>query len=194
MTFNASVVAHSKSPDGLKVCTFEVTYPRAIHCSMIAHCLSSRMSLSVRATSSSIVLTGTEFDDFYALLDNSDAEEGLSTIVRLMREAHKKKMPKELKYGDWHLPYVDWDEFETPIDGILASAARTGTTDFEHQVTPFSKGEMSARRTMIEFAEQHLDGLVYDEDITKQEREVMLSSTSRLMFSGNLRGFTQYRK
>ena len=100
MTFNASVVAHSKSPDGLKVCTFEVTYPRAIHCSMIAHCLSSRMSLSVRATSSSIVLTGTEFDDFYALLDNSDAEEGLSTIVRLMREAHKKKMPKELKYGE----------------------------------------------------------------------------------------------
>ena len=53
---------------------------------------------------------------------------------------------------------------------------------------------MCARRTMIEFAEQHLDGLVYDEDITKQEKEVMLSSTSRLMFSGNLRGFTQYRK
>lgn len=345
MAFNATVLAHSVSPDGFTICTFEATYPRIVHSEMMTHRVFSRNSASTRAIPlatqlknllenpfipekfginqpgmqayshlsgkkhkqaveiwlngrdravttvlelilgkktvqgvlgyeanreyvhgelllekfdelmalvpkstdtvdlsettllnvhkqlagrgleaymwHTIVLTGTEFENFYALRDHPEAQGEIATIARLMREAQKASTPKLLNYGQWHLPYVDADEFIDPFDGIRASAARCAATSYnrqraknpereferydllvkgghmsplEHQATSFSRRELVSRRAAMDAARRRIEDLYRGGTTLDYERSSALQATGQLLFSGNLRGFTQHRK
>lgn len=169
-----------------------------------------------------IVLTATEFDNFYALRDHPEAQGEIATIARLMSQAHKASVPRPLDYGQWHLPYVEEGEFENPFDGIRASGARTAAASYgrqnqknperefgryndlltgghmsplEHQATPFSKLELIARRAARDAARDRIEQVYRNQPaLLDDEREGALKATEQLMFSGNLRGFTQHRK
>lgn len=347
MVFNVTILAHSVSPDGFEICTFEATYPRIVHSEMMTHRVFSRNSASTRAiplatqlknllqnpfipekfginqpgmqsynhlvglkhdkavelwlrgrdravttvlelilgeeiagevlqytpgrefvpaevllenfdtlmglvpksTDSidlgetsmlnvhkqlagrgleaymwhTIVLTGTEFDNFYALRDHPEAQGEIATIARLMRQTHADSTPKELNYGEWHLPYVDEGEFDNWFDAIRASAARSAATSYnrqhvknpereferysdlrtgghmsplEHQASPFSRRTLVSRRSAMNDARARIEktfaGATDELDIL--ERDEALLSAEQLIFSGNLRGFTQHRK
>jgi hypothetical protein len=49
MAFDAQVLADSISPDGVRLTTFQVTYPHAVHKDMLTHCALARNYLSFRA-------------------------------------------------------------------------------------------------------------------------------------------------
>jgi hypothetical protein len=49
MAFEAQVLADSISPDGVRLTTFQVTYPHAVHKDMLTHCALARNFLSFRA-------------------------------------------------------------------------------------------------------------------------------------------------
>lgn len=53
-----------------------------------------------------VVLTGTEFENFYWLRDG-DAQPELQELARVMQEAQLKSSPDTLKAGEWHLPYIE---------------------------------------------------------------------------------------
>jgi hypothetical protein len=53
------------------------------------------------------VVSATEWANFYWLRDDSAADPTIAELARLMREAHEKSVPKLLKAGEYHLPYVD---------------------------------------------------------------------------------------
>lgn len=172
-----------------------------------------------------VVLTGTEFDNFYALRDHPEAQGEIATIAHLMRAAHEASTPRQLDYGEWHLPYVDEDEFTNPHDGIRASAARCAAVSYnrqqvrnpereftryadlvkgghmsplEHQATPFSKNELDIRlamRTQMRRLAVEGDGSDNSEAAARaRARGGIALAADRLLFSGNLRGFTQHRK
>lgn len=54
----------------------------------------------------SVIVTATEWDNFFELRDHPDAQPEIQELARIMREAIKQSTPQQLGYGDWHLPYV----------------------------------------------------------------------------------------
>lgn len=170
-----------------------------------------------------VVLTGTEFDNFYALRDHPEAQGEIATAARLMREAQEASTPQQLNYGEWHLPYVDDGEFDDPYDGIRASAARCAAVSYnrqrnknpdsefkrydqlvqhghmsplEHQATPFSKREFELRRMLMARIGVEVARAYHNNpsDTATQEHNSLQLLTTQMEFSGNLRGFTQHRK
>lgn len=58
----------------------------------------------------SVVLTATEFDNWRELRRHTDAQpeiQHLATEIDIQRD---RSIPKILKYGEWHLPYVSQEE------------------------------------------------------------------------------------
>jgi len=54
-----------------------------------------------------IVLTGTEFNNWFWLRDHADADPTIAELAHKIHELYKDNKPKELSYGQWHLPYVE---------------------------------------------------------------------------------------
>lgn len=53
------------------------------------------------------VLTATEFDNFFWLRCDPDAQPEIQELASCMFEAMRKSKPEKLKVGQWHTPYVD---------------------------------------------------------------------------------------
>lgn len=161
-----------------------------------------------------IVLTGTEFDNFYALRDHAEAQGEIATIARLMRSAEKASTPKKIDYGQWHLPYVDEGEFKSAEDGIRSSGARAAAASYgrqnvknpdkeferydslrsgghmsplEHQATPFEKGEWNLIEALRKDAMSRVMSAGVGELVVREK-------AATLEFSGNFRGWRPHRK
>ena len=65
-----------------------------------------------------VVVTATEWDNFFNLRIDKDAQPELVMLADKMFNAMQDSTPKTLKSGQWHLPYVDSIEYvEKPIVG-----------------------------------------------------------------------------
>ncbi len=53
------------------------------------------------------IITATEFENFFALRNHEAAEIHLQELARLMMFAYNDSTPKELKGGEWHIPFGD---------------------------------------------------------------------------------------
>lgn len=53
------------------------------------------------------VISGTEWDNFFWLRNDSAADPTLCELARCMQEARDESVPQLLKAGEWHLPYID---------------------------------------------------------------------------------------
>lgn len=63
-----------------------------------------------------VVLTGTEFDNFFALRDHPDAQPEIQALAQAMRAAMEASTPQEIYSGQWHLPYVSVEERDELFD------------------------------------------------------------------------------
>ena len=57
----------------------------------------------------SVVVTATEWDNFFKLRLHKDAQPEIQELARCMKTAMNESIPVELQPGDWHLPYVRSD-------------------------------------------------------------------------------------
>lgn len=57
----------------------------------------------------SVIVTATEWDNFFALRCHPDADPTMRTLAEAMREAISKSVPRR---RDWHLPYVTVEDWE----------------------------------------------------------------------------------
>ena len=111
-----------------------------------------------------VVLTGTEFDGFFALRCHKDAQPEIQELAVAMREAMRSSVPKfrahlATGWSSWHLPLVSEEELSDTSDGVgfknlirsVARCARTsydkvegGLSDFENDLRVFRQlGESS---------------------------------------------------
>lgn len=67
-----------------------------------------------------VVLSATEFDNFFALRDHKDAQPEIQALARAMRVAMDGSAPEILYQGQWHLPYI------TPEDMTAVKALGWG--------------------------------------------------------------------
>lgn len=54
-----------------------------------------------------VVITGTDFDNFFNLRIHKDAQPEICMLAYKMYKAMEESEPVKLKVGDWHLPYVN---------------------------------------------------------------------------------------
>lgn len=58
----------------------------------------------------SVVLTATGFDNWFELRAHPDAQPEIQALAYAMKDVMWGSVPRELDWGDWHLPYVTPDE------------------------------------------------------------------------------------
>ena len=186
MSYAAKILADSVSPDGFRLTTFEVTFPRIVLAEFNTHRVFSRNSASSRAIPvekmlrrivddpfipvywgknqkgmqaeqelteqeqqiaasmwrqglrraietanellglgvhkqitnrflevgmwHTVIVTSTEWSNFWNLRDNPQAQPEIQRIARMMHELYDRSQPDPVNYGEWHLPLVPHDE------------------------------------------------------------------------------------
>lgn len=97
-----------------------------------------------------MVLSGTEWDNFYKLRCAKDAQPEMRALALKMKEVQEESEPEELDYSAWHLPYITEEDREKYSIRELCkiSAARCarvsyklydGSTDVEKDLELFNK-------------------------------------------------------
>lgn len=78
------------------------------------------------------LITATEWDNFFELRNHPDAQPEIQLLAMEMKRAIDESEPVELNQGEWHLPYIRYDEFGTvPFRMIQeASAARCARVSY----------------------------------------------------------------
>ena len=72
-----------------------------------------------------VVVSATEWDNFYALRRHKDAQPEIHELADRMWEAQQASAPTLLKPGEWHLPYVD----EADYNALNTASDETLKTD-----------------------------------------------------------------
>lgn len=79
-----------------------------------------------------MVVSSTEWDNFFRLRDHKDAEPHIRMLAQAMKKAYNESSPKNLQYGEWHLPFIKEEERVNSIDDLLkVSTARCGRVSYQ---------------------------------------------------------------
>ena len=73
-----------------------------------------------------VVITATDWDNFFALRDHPAAQPEIRDLAAAIRTAMAASVPRRLEWGEWHLPYVrPGVEVEEALKSSTARCART---------------------------------------------------------------------
>lgn len=150
-----------------------------------------------------IILSGTEFENFFALRAHPDAQPEFQVLANLMLEKYNSSEPKRLKKNEWHIPFGDKIDInrlntaivdadigfhatkeqiqEAKIKVAIARCARVSYLNFDGKDDYLADIKLCDR--LFGSIPRHLsptEHVARVENNTKQ--------------SGNFKGFTQYRK
>jgi hypothetical protein len=134
-----------------------------------------------------VVVTSTEWDNFYELRDHPDAQPEIQVLAKVMRAAHDASTPTQLAEGEWHIPYVSTSEIvEYSVkDCLKFSAARCARVSYlnhdQSSPTPYKDIELH-------------DKLVLSKPAHMSPVEHQAQSRIDDKFYANFRGWKQYRK
>jgi thymidylate synthase ThyX len=83
-----------------------------------------------------VVVTATEFDNFFGLRLHKDAMPEIRELARDMWDVSRLSKPKMLLPGEWHLPFVGvggkgYDYYDSIDQAIKISVARCARTSYE---------------------------------------------------------------
>lgn len=135
-----------------------------------------------------VIVTSTEWSNFFALRDNKDAQPEIQIIARMMKEAMNASSPVQLSAGEWHTPLLpDAKELAasgfTPEQLCQISVARCARVSY---LTHDGKRDVSADLALY-------DRLVSAGHLSPLEH-VAKPAPRRDTFYGNFRGWVQLRK
>lgn len=144
-----------------------------------------------------VIATATDWDNFFGLRCHPMAQPEFQALAHAMYRAYAKSTPKVLKVGQWHLPFVEPEEVEMeeleqsaePRPGVrgyvrksVARCARVSYLTHEGKKPTFLEDFNLYKR------------LVGEQPIHASPAEHQAVATRSKKYSGNLRGWTQFRK
>lgn len=171
-----------------------------------------------------LVFGGTEFDNLFNLRLEYNAQPEIRELVRCIYLAKQASTPVNLRYGEWHLPYIHRER----VDGTIRYYGDDGkelSLDEARTISLSSVAQVSYRKqdTSLEKA-QSLLGKLFNGDVVHAspaehiatplvtyqtvgekimnvpmridswEKGVTHMDRNMELWSGNLRGFIQYRQ
>lgn len=82
-----------------------------------------------------VIVTSSEYENWFYLRDSEYAQPEIAWVAREMRKLYESNEPDKLLIGDWHLPYVELVDKESPLyvdveelASILGKSARPHNT------------------------------------------------------------------
>jgi thymidylate synthase ThyX len=137
-----------------------------------------------------VIVTATEWENFWNLRCHPDAQPEIKLIATTMRDAVAGSEPAEMGWDEWHLPLVrdaDRDEAASEQDLVKISAGRCARVSYlTHSGTRDLAADIGLHDRLIESGHmspmEHPARPLSPEELDKGER------------SGNFRGWKPYRK
>lgn len=77
-----------------------------------------------------IILTGTEFSNFFELRDHKDAQPEIRELAQKMRDEYENSNPQFLYPGQWHIPFGDNIPDISPEERLKISVARCARVSY----------------------------------------------------------------
>lgn len=147
-----------------------------------------------------VIVTATEFENWFKLRCHPDAQPEIGWVAKEMKRQYDENIPRVLQAGEWHLPLVDFDDeiVVTNEDLCRVSAGRCarvsylthdGKRDMNEDVKLADKLMTSGHWSPFEHVAQALSIWWGDEDLARAA-----GMTTDMKWSGNLRGWLQYRE
>jgi hypothetical protein len=161
-----------------------------------------------------VVLTATEYNNWYWLRDHADADPTIAELAADMRYVHDKSEPELLAEGEWHLPYVDcrkgffrqvyFDETGNAItleQALMISASCCAQVSYRKSDGSLEKAEVVFKR-LIESKPCHASPTEhqamctgqYDPQDTPWPEGITHVDRDGNLWSGNLKDWVQYRQ
>lgn len=133
-----------------------------------------------------IIVSATEWANYFALRLHKDAQPEIRLATECMRDAMRASDPTELVVGQWHLPLVDGhlDEGLSIREMVACSVARCARVSY---LTHDGKRDVVADLALH-------NRLLTSGHMSPFEHPARAELHPIERFSGNFRGWTQYRK
>ncbi len=152
-----------------------------------------------------VVVTATEWDNFFMLRDHPAAQPEIQELARLMKKAMNESIPKELVIGEWHLPYVTDKEVQDMIytnqfnNAIKCSAARCARVSYiKHDgQLPSIEDDLELYNMLVTRPYTDKRGTTYGDNDPIHASPIEHQATPAeygSVHSGNFVGWIQYRK
>ncbi len=132
-----------------------------------------------------VVVTATEWDNFFKLRDHKDAQPEIRELAIQMRAAMNASTPKLLLAGQWHLPYVTNPEGMTLKQALMISASCCAQVSYRKLDDSSEKAELVYKR-LVESEPFHASPFEH------QATPELL--TEHIGATGNFVGWVQHRK
>jgi thymidylate synthase ThyX len=85
-----------------------------------------------------VLLTGTEFDNFFKLRAHKAAQPEIRELAYKMLELYNSNVPEQKQFGDWHIPFSEYmpenSDTNTKLKIATARAARLSYNSFEGEM------------------------------------------------------------
>lgn len=135
-----------------------------------------------------VLVTATEWDNFFELRDHQDAQPEIRALAIEMKRAFTNSIPQKLDYGVWHLPFVRPEEMGQPFELCCRiSTARCARVSYlNHDGTnPDIEKDLKLFDQLITAKPIHA---------SPTEHQATPAKLGQSYWSGNFRGWQQYRK
>ena len=189
----------------------------------LAHKLAIHKQIANRITepwmTMKTVISGTEWTNFFHLRNHADAQPEIKALAEAMTVAYTTHLPVPLKPGQWHLPYITIAEYvptgelqylNNNFDPISLEEAKIVSASCCAQVS-YRKNDDSFDKAKKIYDQLILSEPVHASPIEHQATPMDINSMCRFepdtwqpgvthvsansdLWSGNLRGWVQYRK
>jgi thymidylate synthase ThyX len=137
-----------------------------------------------------VIVTATEWDNFWNLRCHPDAQPEIRLIAERMRAAMEASDPRELGWEEWHLPLVrpeDREEVASTEDLVKVSVGRCARVSY---LTHAGKRDLDAD---IELHQRLLES-GHMSPLEHPARPLSAAELEEGEWSGNFRGWRPYRK
>lgn len=135
-----------------------------------------------------VIVTATEFDNFFELRDHADAQPEIRVLAKCMKYAMEHSPAKVLKANEWHLPYVTMKEREEIHPALLMqiSAARCARVSYltHDGKSPSIENDVALFKRLVGGVPLHASPI-------EHQAQPAESSTTQ---SGNFFGWIQFRQ
>ena len=162
-----------------------------------------------------VVITATEWDNFFWLrIDPDAAQPEIVKLAEVMKEAYDASTPVTLSHGDWHMPYIDWkpedggqlffdsNGNELSVEDALkisasccAQVSYRKLNDTKEKAIEIYDRLFSGPKPHLSPTEHQAQSFYFVNDINGEWRKgITHKDRDDFYWSGNLRGFIQYRQ
>lgn len=128
------------------------------------------------------LVTATEWSNFFHLRDNKDAHPDFRDLAHAMRELYEKGEPEEIDYGEWHLPLIGPEDYDSAFEQNLQGG---DSNELQNLMAKVSVGRC-ARVSL----DKHNDGEPIEKTIARCE--TMLSAGHMSPFEHVARAMTEH--